>query len=272
MKRIFFIVVTVVSTCLCFSACSEHNSNNTNSVIEEPESNISISSSQSAENSSVNSTTSTSEIPLDGSSKGNGSTPEEYAENKSVIYWTDDPQEVTLLEELQHKKSLSDDEILLMVPKLLDKAWYLCYLAYKEVDPPFENQKYSVVDYEGDPRADGSTCYYPTKIIPYQSTEDLWKDVNNTFESQTAQTQFQFISTLYKDINNQLYCNTDTDGQGRGRSWNPEYLEIQSISDDVITLQMQVEFMESSWKDNLEIVFSNGVWVLNESYFTFQAQ
>ena len=188
-----------------------------------------------------------------------------YADSP-YIYWTDDSKKIETLESLQHKEILTEEEIYQLVSLLMDKAWYLCYLAYKEVpsadgdiDVVADNNE--VVKYEG-------IRYSPAQFLPYQSTEEMWDDIYKTFEKTDNIAQhFTFVDMLYRDINERLNCSIDADGQSQGRMWQKDDAEIETNSAGCIVLKMPVRFMDYTWNDNLEIVQRDGVWTLNESYF-----
>jgi hypothetical protein len=61
--------------------------------------------------------------------------------------------------------------------------------------------------------------------------------------------------------------NTSVDALGKQRDWNVDTLTVAAVADDTISLQMDVQLRENSAPATLEIVYENGIWVLNETYF-----
>ena len=235
------ILAVLLALCLCLGACGSTVSENSEPISAAPIINDSKSQTESSEAENIYA-----DIPY--------------------IYWTDDSKKIETLESLQHKEILTEEEIYQLVSLLMDKAWYLCYLAYKEVpsadgDIDVVSDSTEIVKYDG-------TRYSPARFLPYQSTEEMRDDIYKTFEKTDNIAQhFTFVDTLYRNINERLYCSIDADGQSQGRMWQKDDAEIETNSAGCIVLKMPVQFMDDTWNDSLEVVRRNGVWTLNESYF-----
>lgn len=245
MKKLFFVLML-----LLVLSCGCTNQDDCSNNIQDNKSNI--------ENS--NSSSVSSDISLSN---------ENYEpEVANIFYWTTDKSEDKELLRLQKELNINDEnEIRSLATLLIKKGTYLCSLAEGENTKTGEflgnnsNNSETIKD-------DNGNQYCLINKLPYNSTSEIWDDIYDTFTNSVASEQFAFMfRNLYVDINDSLYYNINVGPAGKQRFWHLETMTVESISSQSIVLEMSVERHDVTIS-KLEMVFENGKWLLNNSYFS----
>ena len=191
----------------------------------------------------------------------------ESARIQNLIYRTEDPPRIARLEELLHKGALPQDEAVGGAADLLEKAWHLCYLAYKQVDLPPEGQSWFIIDCTKEQPAiqRGSARFIQPEVIPCQSAQEMREEVYCTFEGKTAQDKFWFITAL-KDIDGELYCSADSPAmEGSGAGEHQRLICVGRCHHALRRRGIYGQLLE--WHTGNDLY--RGIWILNEPHFAF---
>ena len=196
------------------------------------------------------------------------------AEGSAPAYVTDIlyfPEEWTArLAQLQEDEGLweREDDIRELASLLLEKAEYLCRLAYQDVDgvPVTGRNWENPVTVDIDDR--GTFSYYKVRILPYHNVAELWADLYSVYQKEAADDAFGTqYKNLYIDIEGELYAQGGVDAMSKHRIWTMDAARVVEASPEMLALEAEARIMDDSFPARLEIVREEGRWVLTESYF-----
>ena len=211
------------------------------------------------------------------------SEPEEapaQGEAGEIYDWTDDPERAARLEELQKRESLTGEEALELAGSLAAKARYLVYLGYGEgiVDggPLLVEEADLEKGAEVENRASGRTeVFYPVSHLPYGTAEELWEAVCGVFAPET--TPYHQLgamvydpekgSGLYYTVDGRLYLRSGVSGAAAPVTWDLTGSEVTENGPEKIAVRASATFRETR-EATLELVRRDGLWKLNDSYFS----
>lgn len=273
-------LLAALALALSLAACGGPAGENASSQEESAPAQSSSTPMESAPEESIPESAPEASVPAESAPEENA--PEEapvQGEAGGVYDWTDDPERAARLEELRKQGSLTDEEALELAGSLAAKARYLVYLGYGEgiVDggPPLVEQADLEKGAEVENRASGrAEVFYPVSHLPYGTAEELWEAVCGVFAPET--TPYHQLgamlydpedgSGLYATVGGRLYIRSGVSGAAAPVTWDFAGAEVTENTPEKIAVRASATMHETK-EATLELVWRDGAWRLNDSYF-----